>query len=916
MLLALLGLVTPASLAFAPTDDVWLGIEPARTMRVHASRQARLAQSSAWRAFTDGEGYGWRARFDEGTGTAWRAWGPGIDLGTLASAKQVDGAMRQFLARNEGLVAVPLEELALRRASYVARTDTWYVEYDRKVAGARIWRGGVTARIKHGVLVLFGIETYPELRGVEPAELDAAAAIEAAELLGPAAFAVHTDVSAEPVILPREVEGRLTYALTWEVRSRTKTPPGRWVSHVDARTGELLNVYNEVRFLDGTLWATHDTRTVNGDFSTSPVPLADISGASSGGSFTTGTDGSFSVTGDEAWVTQLRGDYVTVRNEAGNEGSLSFSTASPTWTEDDATLAEIDSYIFLHHVRDWGLVFAPEVPQVTEPLRSNVNLGETCNAYWNGDVNFYQEGGGCNNTGRIADVNYHEWGHGFHYYSLEAGDFDGSISEGIGDVVSVLLTLDPEVAPYFGTNGGSIREVDSDRVYPDDVVGEVHEDGLIFGGAVWDLYLALSETYGEAVGTKGTAWAVTSQLFADAIKAGPTIPESYDEFVLADDDNGDLSDGTPHQCELIDAFGMHGLGPNGEGSSLLQISHASVGNQPSGGGIALSGDVLNTSPACVSFELANVDVVYSTDAGVSWDEAPLSVSGDSFSGAFPSIEAGNVVWYYLRAQGVDGNEVTLPAGGEIAPYSFFVGGLEEIYCEPFDDDGGYEHALLDGTDQRGADDWDYGEPGGYSSDPADAYTGRNVWGNDLGGGQYNGDYQASVVNRLTSPSIDLGGADAIVIQFRRWLNVEDGVYDRARVYLDEDVVWQNYETSTREGDAHTEDSEWILHTILAEPAGSSVTLGWEIDSDGGLEFGGWNIDDVCVYRLGPAEPDDTGTDGDDTGPTGDELPDDLDGDDDPVVLTGGCGCDVAGNGVGVVAALAGALAVARRRRRG
>ena len=58
-------------------------------------------------------------------------------------------------------------------------------------------------------------------------------------------------------------------------------------------------------------------------------------------------------------------------------------------------------------------------------------------------------GSGCNNTGRIADVNFHEWGHAFHYYGLESGDFDGAVSEGIGDVVSALNTGDSIIAPNF-----------------------------------------------------------------------------------------------------------------------------------------------------------------------------------------------------------------------------------------------------------------------------------------------------------------------------------------------------------------------------------------------------------------------------------------------------------------------------------
>ncbi|MES2641572.1 MAG: M36 family metallopeptidase [Myxococcota bacterium] len=852
MFLGLLGLLSPAAFAFAPSEDVWIGIEPNRTFHVHDYRQAQLRAGPAWAAFVAGDGYGWQARFDERTGTARRAWGPGIDLGALATAKEVDGALRRFFTRNPALVGVPQEQLRIKSANYVARLDTWYVDYERIVAGAPIWGGGVTARIRDGQLLLLGVETYPELNGVEPAELDADAAIIAAELSGPAAMAVHTDESARLVILPQEVDGALRYRLTWEVRSRTATPVGKWVSHVDAYTGELINVYNEVRFLSGTLYGTHDTRTVDGSFSTSGIPLATLTGATSGTNVSTGTDGSFTVDGAEGWSTRLRGSYVTVRNQAGSDGALSFTgDIAPTWTTGAGDLAEIGSYVFLHHVREWGLLFGPEVPVVTEPLTSYVNLESTCNAYYDGNVNFYEAGGGCNNTGRIADVNYHEWGHGFHYYSLESGAFDGSISEGIGDVVAALQTLDPTIAPYFATNGAGIRELETDYVYPDDVTGEVHQDGLIFAGAMWDLYLALSGTYGEAVGVKGTAWAVTSHLLADSIKGGPTIDESYDEVVLADDDNRDLSDGTPHQCEIIDAFGRHGLGPNGGGDSLLSLAHTAIGNQPAGISIAVSGDVQNLSPACVTFTIETVDVVYSTDGGASWDTTPLGVAGEAFDGELSGMPSGSVVEYYLRAVADDGTEVSLPAGGEIAPYTFYVGTLEELYCESFDDgDGGYTHALLDGDDQRGADDWAFGAPDGYSDDPTEAFTGRSVWGNDLGGGQYNGAYQPSIVNRLSSVPIDVAGNAQVVVQYRRWLNVEDGLYDDARVYAGDSVVWSNYETGERDGGAHTEDREWMLHTILVDTEGEDLTLGWEIASDGGLEFGGWNIDDVCVYRIG------------------------------------------------------------------
>ena len=101
-----------------------------------------------------------------------------------------------------------------------------------------------------------------------------------------------------------------------------------------------------------------------------------------------------------------------------------------------------------------------------------------CNAYFDGELNFFRKGEGCNNTGRLSDVSYHEWGHGFHYHNLLSGVFDGSVSEGLADSIAFLQTGDAKISPYFYVSGGHIREVSANRSYPEDIVNEVHIDGL------------------------------------------------------------------------------------------------------------------------------------------------------------------------------------------------------------------------------------------------------------------------------------------------------------------------------------------------------------------------------------------------------------------------------------------------------
>lgn len=848
MLLALLATLTPSLHAFAPSEEVYIGVEPARTLRFHPAAQARLRADADWVEFVAGEGAGWQARFDERTGTAHRAWGPGIALGSLQSDTDVERALRRLFARYPGLVGSASQDLKLTSAGHVARTDTWYVDFQRYVDGIPVWRGGVTARIKNGNLVLLGVDTHPQATEAGPVAYSADEAVALAISDGPVPDAEHTDAKASQVVLPLERDGRLRYHRAWQVRTRTQSPPGIWVSFVDAATGELLNVHNEVRFLDGTLSGVHDTRTVDGSTSTSAMRELYIRGDSSGTNVATGSDGSFTLADTESWTAQLKGSYLTVRNEAGAEGSLVVSGPTATWTEDAATQAEIDTWVFLHQVRDWGLLIAPEVAMSTEALRSSVNMDSNCNAYYDGSVNFYEAGGGCNNTGRIADVNYHEWGHGFHYYSLEAGTWDGTVGEGAGDVVSALNTLDPVIAPYFMTTGSGIREIASDMVYPDDVYGEVHQDGLIFAGAVWDLLGVLAAERGESTSVKGQAWTITSTLFADALKGGPTLETAYDEFVVADDDDGDLGNGTPHTCAILEAFARHGLGPAG-GTSLVGLDHVPLDNQEAGMVVPLDGAIANLAPTCVELDVDRVDAYWSTDGGETWQSTPLPVAGEDFAGELPAFDAGTVVQYYLSAESADGTSVSAPAGGAWAPYTFYVGGLEPIWCEDFsEDDGGFVHELIEGSGE-GADDWQFGAPNGLEGDPSVAWTGEDVWGNDLGGGRYNGAYQPNVVNRLLSPEIDLAGASAVVVQYRRWLNVEDGYYDQARVYANDVEVWANHESGRNEGDQHTEDGDWVLHTLEVAPDAGTLQLAWELQTDQGLELGGWNVDDVCVYAA-------------------------------------------------------------------
>ncbi len=104
-------------------------------------------------------------------------------------------------------------------------------------------------------------------------------------------------------------------------------------------------------------------------------------------------------------------------------------------------------------------------------LTANVNINQTCNGFWNGStINFYRSGGGCRNTGELAGVFDHEWGHG-----MDDNDANGVISnsgEGYADIAAIYRYQDSCVGhgfflPPAGSCGltadGTGRNTDEDQ---------------------------------------------------------------------------------------------------------------------------------------------------------------------------------------------------------------------------------------------------------------------------------------------------------------------------------------------------------------------------------------------------------------------------------------------------------------------
>ncbi len=272
----------------------------------------------------------------------------------------------------------------------------------------------------------------------------------------------------------------------------------------------------------------------------------------------------------------------------------------------------------------------------------------------------------------------------------------------------------------------------------------------------------------------------------------------------------------------------------------------------------------DTTDAGGPYSLA-VDVLSLTGAGVAAVEAHVSVDGGpeqvvalmpglspgDWVGSLPGVQPSGEVRYWLLATDTGGFTQWLPEafapGGEV--HAFTVGQVSIAWSDGFEGpgDNGWTHVQL-----ATQDDWQRGTPAGKSGDPSAAFAGASAWCNDLGGEGWNGAYGSSVFNRLESPAISTLGKTGLRLRFRRWLGVEDGLYDEARILLNGTQVWSN--PASAGGSDHLVDTSWTLQDLdvgtLADNQ-PALRVRFELESDGGLEFGGWNLDDLSLASVGP-----------------------------------------------------------------
>src|SRR6185295_8283501 len=159
----------------------------------------------------------------------------------------------------------------------------------------------------------------------------------------------------------------------------------------------------------------------------------------------TDASGAYTYSGGTATIT-LDGKYFNMSDKCGTislsnstTGDLAFGTSGGTDCVTPGvggagnTHASRTGFYHLTNINRKASTFLPGNAWLASTVTANMNINATCNAFWNGStVNFYRSGGGCSNTGEIAAVFLHEWGHGMDTNSGGAASDKGT-GEAVGD---------------------------------------------------------------------------------------------------------------------------------------------------------------------------------------------------------------------------------------------------------------------------------------------------------------------------------------------------------------------------------------------------------------------------------------------------------------------------------------------------
>ncbi|MBZ0111991.1 MAG: hypothetical protein K8J08_06000, partial [Thermoanaerobaculia bacterium] len=570
---------------------------------------------------------------------------PGTGVGNELSWAQQPGSLQEiesaareaflgYLTQHAADLGIDSSELGGVKVTVHDNGNLIQLYVNRQLAGVPVLKSYITATINHGNLILMGAHQWGDLDvAPEPAVALAEAEVVLNGHLGNVApeRTRKNQLAIVPMAhgvdyLSTAIADGYSYRLAWILHPEFSDEMGEWEAIVDANTGELL-AFRDIANYASTREAKGGVYPISNDGVAPdgveqagwPMPFAYVTNQGVARTATTGGQVMACVNG--ASTTALTGPYLTMTDTCGAIAESSAMTPGdvldlefgpgtdcvvPAGHSAGDTHASRSGFYEINKIIEMGRGQLPGNTWLRQPLPATMNIAQNCNASGGpGGLSFFTSGGGCANTGELAGVFDHEWGHG-----MDGADATPGISspgEGIADIYASLRYNqscigrnflssacggygDPCVPPAGGGPACTgVRDIDWDNrashtrhdlTWIDGCGsgscngpcgGSCHCEGAVYAEAVWDLWnrefvsaptnldldtareTATRLTFAGA-GAVGDWYSCTNGSGGDGCNADG----GYLNYLAADDDDGNFANGTPHMQDIFDVFNDHG----------------------------------------------------------------------------------------------------------------------------------------------------------------------------------------------------------------------------------------------------------------------------------------------------------------------------------------------------------------------
>jgi Zn-dependent metalloprotease len=283
--------------------------------------------------------------------------------------------------------------------------------------------------------------------------------------------------------------------LTWKVIVKT-TPgksqgnagrPAEWKMYIDAETGEIIEKQNLLRFVDGKgrVFDPNPVVTLNDTSINDKSKIPDQAYAEV-------------VLRDLKKSGFLEGPFVTTKTTTKRVKRKHFDFR---FKRTDRPFKEVMVYFHIdriqRHLQELGFNNV-----LNHPIPVNIDGQRDDNSHYSPSEKDLTFGTGGVDDAEDAEIILHEYGHAIQDDQVPgfgAKEEGGAMGEGFGDFLAASFFSDvkpKEMKPtvgnwdataYSGDEPPYLRRLDSNKKYPKDLDGEVHDDGEIWSACLWEL---------------------------------------------------------------------------------------------------------------------------------------------------------------------------------------------------------------------------------------------------------------------------------------------------------------------------------------------------------------------------------------------------------------------------------------------